>query len=163
VADPKEPKRDEIKPYKYGTEYNMAKVSRNTLASLLQNNVCILSIIRRVQPPDKSKHPRPINARRRMLCCNSIEFLESYNGRLKLGHFNPKGVGLPYDPTAYNLLPTWDLLMIDYRVINMDDCYLNYAYPINTREMRNMFWREIFNKTFYLMSPIEKYGWMNTW
>jgi hypothetical protein len=53
--------------------------------------------------------------------------------------------------------------MIDYRVINMNDCYLNYAYPINDRQTRNMFWREIFNKTFYLMSPQEKYGWMNTW
>jgi hypothetical protein len=94
---------------------------------------------------------------------NNVDFLESYNGKVKLGHFNPKGVGLPYDPMSYNLLATWDLLMIDYRVINMDDCYLNYTYPINDRQTRNMFWREIFNKTFYLMSPLEKYGWMNTW
>ena len=163
MAAPKEPKRDEIKPYKYGVEYNMSRVPRNALAALLQNNVCIISIIRRVQPPDKSRHPQPINSVRRMLCTNCYSFLASYNGKMKISFEEVNGRGLPYDPMKYNLLPVWDILMIDYRVINMDDCYLNYVYPVNDKTFRNMFWREVFNKTFYLMSPAEKYGWMNTW
>jgi len=163
VATFNESKRDEIKPYKYGTEYNFAKTSRNALAALLNDNVCIISFIRRELPPNKKRHPDPINARRRMLCTNCISFLDSYNGRIKISFENPKGIGLPFDPLSRNLLVTWDILQIDYRLINMDDCYLNYVYPVNTPQTRNIFWRELFNKTFYLMSSAEKYGWMNTW
>jgi hypothetical protein len=45
----------------------------------------------------------------------------------------------------------------------MDECYLNYEYPVITQDQKDKFWSEMFNKTFYLMSTEEKYGWMNKW
>lgn len=156
MAEPnKEPKRQEIKPYKYGTEFNNKLVSFSELDSLLRTNVCIISILRRHPVSGK-------NSFRRMLCTNSLELLGSYNGRVKLS-YRPPTQPPPYHPPKYNLICAWDLLMIDYRMINMNKCYLNYQYPVTTQQERNMFWRELFNKTFYLMTSEEKLGWMSTW
>jgi hypothetical protein len=102
------------------------------------------------------------NTYRRMLSTNCYDFLNSYNGKVKIGYKARTG-SMPYNPAKYNLICAWDILMIDYRMINMNRCYLNYEYPVNTPQERNMFWRDCFNKTFYLMSPAEKEGWMSTW
>lgn len=150
-----EPKRQEIKPYKYGTEFNNKKVSMAELDSLLRGNVCIISFVR--------KHPvSGKNSYRRMLCSNCYDFLNSYNGKVKLS-YRPPTQAPPYNPSTYNLVVTWDLLMIDYRMVSMNGCFLSYQYPVNTKQERNMFWRDLFNKTFLLMSPPEKLGWMSTW
>ena len=154
--NPKEPKRDQIKQYKYGTEFNNKAVSYSEMLSILSQNVCVISVLRRHPVTGK-------NSYRRMLCTNCVSFLDSYNGKVKIGFRPPTGGGVGYDPAKYNLIPTWDILMIDYRMINMDRCYLNYQYPVDTKEERNMFWRDLFNKTFYLMTPPEKEGWMTMW
>ena len=151
----REPKRDEIRPYKYGTEFNNKLVSMGELNTLLRSNVCIISFVR--------KHPvTGRKAVRRMLCTNSVDLLFSYNGKVKLS-FRPPSQPPPYDPSKYGLVCAWDILMIDYRMINAKSCYLNYQYPVTTKQERNMFWRELFNKTFYLMSAAEKEGWMWHW
>lgn len=151
----RQPKRNEIKPYKYGTEFNNKLVSMGELDRLLRSNVCIISFVR--------KHPvSGRNAIRRMLCTNSVDLLGSYNGRVKLS-YRPPSQPPPYNPANYGLVCAWDILMIDYRMINAQKCYLNYQYPVTLKEERNMFWRELFNKTFYLMSSKEKEGWMWYW
>lgn len=157
MATPNEPKRQEIKPYKYGTEFNNKLVNYGELDSLLRTNVCIISFYRRHPVTGK-------NSYRRMLCTNSMDFLMSYNGRIKIGFKLRQPIqGPPYDPASYNLICTWDILQIDYRMVNMNKCFLIYQYPVTTPQERNMFWREVFNKTFYLMTPLEKLGWMSTW
>jgi len=157
VGDKKvrERKRDEIRPYKYGTEFNNKRVSMSELDNLTRSNVCIVSFLRRHPVANKNEY-------RRILCTNSVDLLYSYNGRVKLNYRPPRNP-LPYDPKKYNLVCVWDILMIDYRMISMDNCFLNYQYPVTTKQERNMFWRELFNKTFYLMSSYEKEGWMSTW
>jgi hypothetical protein len=97
-----------------------------------------------------------------MLCTNSYDLLNSFNGRTTL-HFTPASRTPTFNPRQKNLIITWDILMQDWRCINMDECYLNYEYPVITQDQKDKFWSEMFNKTFYLMSTEEKYGWMNKW
>ncbi len=144
-----------IKPYKYGTEYNYKLVGYRELDSLLRSNVCILNVLRR-HPVEGKK------AFRRMLCTNSLDFLNSYNGKMKVG-YRPPTQAPPYDPKKYNLICAWDIMSMGFRMINMDECYMNYVYPVITKQERYMFWIELFNKTFYLMTPQEKLGWMSIW
>lgn len=102
------------------------------------------------------------NRYRRMLCTNCNDFLNSFNGRMVINYRPPRQAPV-FDPRSKNLIITWDILMQDWRCINMDECYLNYEYPVITEDQKSKFWDEMFNKTFYLMSTEEKYGWMNEW
>lgn len=141
--------------YSYGKEYNHKIQTYRGLQSKLLQNVCILYILYRHPVKGRNRH-------RRMLCTNSYDLLNSVDGKLTLGYRAPKGIP-PYDPKQHNLITTWDILMQDYRNINMDECYLNYEYPVVTQDQKNKFWLELFNKTFYLMSTQEKMGWMWSW
>ena len=86
-------------------------VQKATLNPLLQANVCEVRFPRRIQKSG-------LAPTRRMLCTNSIELLNSVNGRISLNYFAPKG-----PPKAYlgpdDLSVAWDVLMQDYRNINM--------------------------------------------
>lgn len=143
------------KYYTYGKEYNQALQRYSTLFNKLKNNVCILYILRRHRIKGMSSY-------RRMLCTNSYELLNSFNGKMVI-NFRPPVSRPPFDPRQKNLIITWDILMQDYRCVNMDECYLNYEYPVTTEDQRNKFWDEMFNKTFYIMSTEEKNGWMREW
>jgi hypothetical protein len=123
-----------------------------------------------------------------MLCTNSSELLNSTNGRSLFGFRPPKGLP-PYDPKQKNLIITWDIFMMDYRCVNMDECYLVRSYPMNTTTKRikkgesipdnfnggyivadqsevisnnDYFWKYIFNKMMLTMKPIEKAVWMDS-
>ena len=79
-----------------------------------------------------------------MLCTNSIELLNSVNGRISLNYFAPKG-----PPKAYlgpdHLAVAWDILMQDYRNINMNQCNLIQQIPANED-----FW-VYFNENIYFI------------
>ena len=111
-------------------------------------NVCEISFLRR--------HPLPTRPDvRRMICTNSFKLLNSFTGRMTLGYRPPKQ--LPhFDPKQKNLIITWDILMIDYRCINMDECYLLKKYPAN-----DTFW-EHFNEKIYPMTSLEKMVYMDS-
>jgi hypothetical protein len=89
-----------------------------------------------------------------MLCTNSTEILRSENGLRVLnyrGSFTPKKV----DERKHNLLVTWDIMMQDYRNINMDECYLMQKIPADDR-----FW-EYFNESILTLTPQEKMRYMD--
>lgn len=141
--------------YSYGREYSNAIQRYGVLENKLRTNVCILYILRR--------HPiRGLSSYRRMLCTNSYDLLHSFNGKMVL-NFRPPRQAPVFNPRQKNLIITWDILMQDWRCINMDECYLNYEYPVTTEDQKSKFWDEMFNKTFYLMSSEEKFGWMREW
>lgn len=161
-------------------------IGRSSLDAKLRKSVCELFILRRHRPVP-GHHPKNRNVSfRRMLCTNSLELLNSYSGRMVLGYFPP--TRLPhFDPKQKNLINTWDIIMIDYRYVNMDDCHLVSEYPINQQKRKlkkgeiitnpfntnklilnaneeitntDFFLKYIFNEC-YKMKTIEKALWMD--
>jgi len=122
-------------------------VNLGTLKNLLLQNVCEIKFSRRRPVPGK-----PLT--RRMLCTNSFQLLNSTNGRLAL-NYRPAVNRPAYNPTAYNIIITWDLFMQDYRCISMDQCELITLIPAN-----ELFWKYFREKLQY-MSPQEKLSFMN--
>lgn len=127
-------------------------ISRDNLKALARNHVCEIKFRRR----------NPIAGKplfRRMLCTSSLKLLNSLDGRLTL-NFRP--TTLPpfrnpsYNADQYNLVILWDILMQDYRAINMSYCNLIARVP-STDE----FW-EYFNKELLKMKPNQKMTWMNS-
>ena len=124
------------------------RVQRATLDSLLLKNVCDIRFARRIVEPGQTPT-------RRMLCTKSLSLLNSVNGRVSLNYFPPKG-----PPYSYlgpdNLAVAWDILMQDYRNINMNQCDLISEIPANEE-----FWA-YFNESIYPMSPQQKLNFMNS-
>ncbi len=123
-------------------------VQRSTLDSILLANVCDVRFVRKI----------PINGRpptRRMLCTKSYSLLNSTNGRITLNYrppTNPPQVNEAKD----NIITVWDILIQDYRNINMAQCDLIEQIPA-TEE----FW-EYFNDNIYPMSSEQKINFINT-
>jgi hypothetical protein len=116
---------------------------------MLNKNVCDILIVRR--RPERAPN-RPLL--RQMLCTNNTEILRSENGLRVLnyrGSFVPKKV----NERKHNLIVTWDIMMQDYRNVNMDECYLMQKIPADDR-----FW-EYFNESILTLSPKEKMRYMD--
>jgi len=124
------------------------KVSLPTLKNLLLSNVAEIKFIRK-----RPKAGAP--STRRMLCTNSLSLLMSPEGRLALNY--RRAINNPrYNPSAKNVLITWDIFMQDYRCINMAACDLINVIPAN-----KTFWN-FFNKKLALLSTDQKVRFMNT-
>jgi len=79
----------------------------------------------------------------------------SPEGRIALNY--RRAVNTPkYNPSAKNLLITWDIFMQDYRCINMAACDLIQAIPAN-----KSFWN-FFNKRLALLDAQQKMRFMNS-
>lgn len=116
---------------------------------MLNRHVCDILIVRR--RPERAPG-RPLL--RQMLCTNSMDILRSENGLRVLnyrGSFIPKKV----DERKHNLVVTWDIMMQDYRNVNMDECYLMQKIPAD-----DTFW-EYFNESILPLSPSEKMRYMD--
>ena len=123
------------------------KVSLATLKSLLLNNVVEIKFFRR--RPKLGSGPT-----RRMLCTNSLQLLNSTEGRIALNY--KRAVQMPkFDPNQKNLIITWDIFMQNYRCINMQACDLIQAIPANTQ-----FW-QYFNEKLAKLSTAQKMEFMN--
>src|SRR6056300_1188472 len=122
-------------------------IQRVALDSLLLKNVCEIRFVRR--RPRAGDGPT-----RRMLCTKSYELLNSINGRTTLNYAPPRGPK-KINEAAENVLVVWDILMQDYRTINMNSCDLIQQIPDNE------FW-EYFNENIYPMSPEQKFNFMNS-
>ena len=123
---------------------------KTTLASLknvLQENVCEIIFVRR--RPNANDAPV-----RKMICTLDTNLLNSTNGRLSLNYKPPSNV-LPYNAEGKNLLPVWDVIMQDWRMVNMNSCDLVNTIP------RNNFWK-YFNETLIPMTPQQKLQYMGT-
>ena len=127
--------------------------SYGALEATLLTHVCEIYVERR----------HPIEFRpsfRRMLCTNSANLLNSFNGRMVLGYRPPTRLP-PFNPREKNLIITWDIIMIDYRCLNMDLCALVKKYPVDTKPNQDKFWK-LFNSKFYPMPVEEKMMWMDS-
>jgi hypothetical protein len=123
-------------------------VQRSTLDSILLANVCDVRFVRKI--PRNGRPPT-----RRMLCTKSYSLLNSTNGRITLNYrppTNPPQVNEAKD----NIITVWDILIQDYRNINMAQCDLIEQIPA-TEE----FW-EYFNDNIYPMSADQKLNFINT-
>jgi len=123
-------------------------VQRSTLDSILLANVCDVRFVRKI--PRNGRPPT-----RRMLCTKSYSLLNSTNGRITLNYrppTNPPQVNEAKD----NIITVWDILIQDYRNINMAQCDLIEQIPA-TEE----FW-EYFNDNIYPMSSDQKINFINT-
>jgi hypothetical protein len=128
-------------------------ISRQNLKALARTAICEIKFRRR----------RPVIGKapfRRMLCTTSPLLLYSVEGRLTL-NYRPTSNPPPYNPDAYNLVIVWDILMQDYRSINMSYCNLISKIPVVDPDTIKKFW-EYFNKEIFPKSAAEKTQWMNT-
>ena len=123
-------------------------VQRAALDNILLNNVCELRFVRRV--PVTGSSPT-----RRMLCTKSYSLLNSSNGRITLNYRPPRGP-VKINEAADNLIVVWDILMQDYRNINMNQANLITQYPAD-----DSFWT-YFNESVYPMSANQKLAFMNS-
>lgn len=141
VKKPEKTYNDTIKKYEY------QEVSYGPLRVALLRSVCEVYVIRR-----HKKTGRPIH--RRFLCTTSPEILNSENGRKVLG-FIPATQNRWQLHKRKNLLAVWDIMMQDWRLLNMDECYKTREYPAKG------FW-EFFNEVILPMKTQEKMIYMDT-
>lgn len=127
-------------------------ISRDNLKALARNHVCEIKFRRRNPVAGKPLF-------RRMLCTSSPRLLNSLDGRLTLNFrptTSPPFRNPSYNADQYNLAILWDILMQDYRAINMSYCNLIARVPATDE-----FW-EYFNKELLKMNPNQKMAWMNS-
>lgn len=122
------------------------RVSLASLTLLQQSNVVEIKFSRRRLKPG-------FPSTRRMICTGSLPLLTSPEGRIAL-NFKSSFNRPNFNPTIKNLLITWDVLMQDYRCINMDACEMFAVVPAAN------FW-EFFNEKLALMSTRDKIEFMN--
>lgn len=120
------------------------KVSQIQLLNLLKSNVCDITFVRRL--------PKNGNIRR-MICTLDKGILESTDGRVTLNYMPPTQPP-KYNYFSKNLLNAWDIIMQDWRMINMDDCFVNET--IKSED----FWK-YFNEILLPMSSKQKLQLMN--
>jgi hypothetical protein len=124
------------------------KASLPTIKSLLLSNVVEIKFYRR-------RLKLGAAPTRRMLCTNSLSLLNSTEGRLALNY--RRAINMPkFDPNAKDLIITWDIIMQDYRCINMTACDLIQVIPAN-----QLFWK-FFNEKLAGLSAPQKISFMNT-
>lgn len=123
-------------------------IGRNELMSVLLNNVAEITFLRRIPVLNRSPY-------RRMWCTNSSSLLNSFNGRTVLNYHIPTHMP-KFNPATENIIITWDILMQDFRCVNMDSCDLVRSVPANED-----FWK-FFNENIYIMSTQQKLLFMDT-
>jgi hypothetical protein len=96
---------------------------------------------------------------RRMLCTTAPILLNSLDGRLTL-NYRPTSAPPPYNPDNYNLVIVWDILMQDYRCVNMSYCNLIAKIPVIDKDSIDKFW-DYFRKEIYPKSASQKQAWMD--
>lgn len=122
------------------------------LALLLQTNVVELRFRRRIEKPGYKDY-------RRMLCTNDKGLLSSQLGRNVLNYNPPSGQGLKYNPAAKNLIPTWDIFLQAYRMINCND--VEVVSVIKTAPDPTEFWK-YFNEKLIPLTSDQKAAFINT-
>ena len=128
----------------------MQKINRIRLQTLLTSNVCEIVFVRR--RPERAPG-RPLT--RKMLCSNSMDLLNSTNGKLSLNFRLPNGPK-QLDEAKHNIVVAWDIFMQDYRNISCDSVFLLKQLPAD-----ESFW-DYFNKHLYTMSADEKMQFMDS-
>lgn len=94
-----------------------------------------------------------------MLCTSAQNVLMSLDGRVTLNYrptTPPPYTNPYYNPDTKQLVILWDIIMQDYRAINMSYCNLIAKIPAN-----EVFW-EYFRKEIYPKKANQKMAWMDS-
>ena len=118
------------------------------LKNTLLTSVLEIRFLRKIPAEGKSAY-------RRMLCTNSTELLDSFNGRQVLNYRVPTKYP-KFDPASNNIVITWDILMQNFRCVSTYNCQVLKTFPPNDN-----FW-EYFNKNILIMNTAEKILYMNS-
>ena len=124
------------------------QVTRQTLETLLLDNVIDLRFVRRRPQPG-----RP--STRRMLCTKSFNLLNTTNGKVVLNYRPPKK-GKQFNEATNNACIVWDIIMQDYRIVSTDSVDVLKVIPATDE-----FWN-FFNTQIYTMSTDKKIEYMDT-
>lgn len=127
------------------------RIGRTSLMLLLNTHAAELRFKRR-----KSK--TGFKDYRRMLCTIDRRLLMSVPGQRILKYIRPHD-SLKYDPASKNLIPTWDIFMQNWRMINCDD--VDVIAVIKTSPDASEFWKYFYEKLAE-MSAEQKARFMNT-
>jgi len=123
------------------------KVSRSSLLAELNSKVCDIRFVRKTSNPNKPPT-------RRMICCNDMTLLNSYNGRTVL-NFLPTNNPPRYNTANNNNIITWDIFMQNWRTISCDNVDLIQSWS------EKDFW-DVFREQYSVMSADEKIFFMNS-
>ena len=91
-----------------------------------------------------------------MLCTNSMNFLMIPQWKVALNYNPPKNYP-KFDPKKANLIITWDILMQNFRMINLEKVELIERYDASDEGFG-----PAFNEKFLPMTPAEKMKWMDS-
>lgn len=127
------------------------RLGRTALAILLQTNVAELRFRRRTEKPGFQDY-------RRMLCTNDKRLLLSTPGKEVLNFVPPNG-HLKYDPSAKNLVVSWDIFLQNFRMINCND--VEVIAVIKSSPDPTPFWTYFYERLAH-MSAAQKAQFMNT-
>lgn len=127
------------------------RLGRSALATLLQTNCAELRFKRRTDKPGFKDY-------RRMLCTLDRRLLLSSPGK-KIFRFRPPSASLKYDPASKNLIVTYDIFMLDWRMINCND--VDVIAVIKTSPDPSEFWKYFYDQVAQ-MSAQRKALFMNS-
>lgn len=123
-------------------------MSSDELQRILLTNVAEVKFVRRRPKPGSPPT-------RRIFCTNNAELLRSPNGKIVL-HYESAKQAPSFNPSAKNLVITWDIFMQDYRCINADAATVIRTIPANEQ-----FWN-YFNEHLLTMTPTQKLAFINS-
>lgn len=92
------------------------KINKEVLDIKLRDGACKVKFLRK----------RPVNGKpitRTMWCTKDWEMLNSMRGKVTLNYRPPRGEKHVHE-SSHNVLIVWDIIMQDYRTINMGECEL---------------------------------------
>ena len=125
-------------------------VSYSSLYSTLLTNVVELKFSRRRPKTDKPSH-------RRMLCTLDTGLLSSEQG-ISVLNYKPGQSAPLYNAAAKGLIPVWDILFQDWRMVNTESCNIISVIPTSPADA---FW-DYFNVSVLPLSPSDKLNFINS-
>jgi len=121
--------------------------------TLFATHVVELVAVRR-NPPPIGRAPT-----RTFLATNSVTILNSIAGKTAL-HVKLPTKAPKYNASAYNLITVWDIIMQDWRNVNLNSYNIKAAMPVTTEEEVMEFW-QFFNDYLSKWSTRKKENFLN--
>ena len=127
--------------------------SYNVLNDLFATNVVTVKVIRR--NPKKGYGPN-----RRFLATNNYLLLNSIAGKSAF-NFKAPTKSPPFNARQKNLVTVFDLLMQQYRNVNLETDKIIDVIPVRNEEELKQFWQWFYDSGLYKWSSMNKAAFMN--